>query len=72
MSLASTLGEFIVVGRQYFARQAVTLIKFARSTSDPQMVAALVEKATKLQSHVDETKAPPDKSPRAPDVEPPG
>lgn len=70
MYSASTSGENIVVGRQYFMRQATTLIKFAQSTSDPQMVAALVEKATELKSHVDETKPPPDKSPRAPDIEP--
>jgi hypothetical protein len=61
----------IVVRRQYFARQAATLLKFARSTSDPQVVAALVDKAAELKSHVDETVPPPDPSPHAPDVERP-
>jgi hypothetical protein len=58
----------IVVGREYFTRQAATLLKFAQSTSDPQVVAALVEKAAELKSRLDET---PDWSPRPPDVESP-
>jgi hypothetical protein len=57
-----------VVGRQYLTRQAATLLKFAQSSSDPQVVAALVEKAAELKSHVDKT---PDQCLRAPDVEPP-
>jgi hypothetical protein len=60
-----------VVRRQYFERQAATLLKFAQSTSDPKVVAALVEKATALKSHVDETVPPPDLSPRATGVESP-
>ena len=60
-----------MVRRQYLARQAATLLKFAQSTSDPQVVAALVEKAAELRSQVDETIPPPDQSLRAPDVEPP-
>jgi hypothetical protein len=60
-----------VVGRQYFTRQATTLLKFAQSTNDPQLVAALVDKANELKSQADETMPPPfDRSPRAPDVEP--
>ena len=59
-----------MVRRQYFARQAATLLKFAQSTSDPKVVAALVDKATELKSHVDERVPPPDTSPQAPDVEP--
>jgi hypothetical protein len=57
-----------VVGRLYLTRQAATLLKFAQSTSDPKVAAALVEKATELKSDLD---AKPDRSPRAPDVEPP-
>jgi hypothetical protein len=57
-----------MVGRNYFTRQAATLLKFARSSSDPQMVAALVEKAAELKSHLDQT---PDPSPHPPDVERP-
>jgi hypothetical protein len=60
-----------MVGRNYFTRQAATLLKFARSSSDPQMVAALVEKAAEFKSHVDQTVPPPDPSPHAPDVERP-
>jgi hypothetical protein len=63
-------GTTIMVSRSYFARQAATLIKFARSTSDPQVVAALVEKAVDLKSQVDESAAP-DPSPLPPDVERP-
>jgi hypothetical protein len=59
-----------VVRRQYFVRQVATLLKFAQSTSDPKVVAALVEKATELKSHIDERVPPPDSSPLAPDVEP--
>jgi hypothetical protein len=63
-------GESMVLGNKYLTRQAATLIKFARSTSDPQLVAALVDKAANLKSQVDES-AKPDPSPRPPDVEPP-
>jgi hypothetical protein len=60
-----------VVRKSYFKRQATTLLKFAQSTSDPQLVAALVDKAIDLKSH-DETIPPAtDRSPRAPDVERP-
>ena len=61
-------GESTVVGRNYFTRQATTLLKFAQSTSDPQLAAALVEKAAELKKQIDETN-PPDPSPRPPDVE---
>jgi hypothetical protein len=59
----------IVVSRDYLTRQATTLIKFAKSTSDPKVVTALIEKAAELKSNADETMPPPDLSPRAPDVE---
>jgi hypothetical protein len=62
-------GESTVVGRNYLTRQATILLKFAKATSDPKVVAALVEKATDLKSKVDQTRTPPDPSPRAPDVE---
>jgi hypothetical protein len=58
-----------VIGRQYFVRQAATLIKFARSTNNPELSAVLIEKAADLKSQVDEAGAA-DKSPLAPDVEP--
>ena len=57
-----------MAGREYLARQAATLLKFAKATTDPKMAAGLVEKAAELKSQVDEA---PDKSPQAPDVESP-
>jgi hypothetical protein len=59
-----------VVGRNYFVRQARTLLEFAKSTNDPNLAAALVEKAADLKSRVDASGAP-DPSPKAPDVEQP-
>jgi hypothetical protein len=59
-----------VIGRQYLARQATTLLKFAKSTTDAKLAALLVEKAADLKSQVDERYPPVDQSPRAPDVEP--
>jgi hypothetical protein len=59
-----------MVGPNYFKRQAATLLKIARSTSDPQVVAALVEKADELRSQGNEAVPSPDLSPRAPDIEP--
>jgi hypothetical protein len=59
-----------VVGRQYVKRQASFLLKFAQTTSDPQVAAALVEKAADLKARLDQSDRP-DPSPRAPDVEPP-
>jgi hypothetical protein len=66
---AQEVGKKIVVGRNYFTRQAATLLKFAQSTSDPKLVAALVEKASDLKSQSDETRPPSDLGPHAPDVE---
>ena len=55
-----------MVGTQYLTRQATTLLKFARTVTDPNVAAGLVEKAADLKSRVDDA---PDKSPHAPDVE---
>jgi hypothetical protein len=57
-----------VVGRQYLTRQATTLLKFAKTVTDPNVAAGLVEKAADLKSLVDESNLP-DRSARAPDVE---
>jgi hypothetical protein len=57
-----------VAGKQYLERQAALLLKFAKSTSDPQIAAGLVEKAAELKSQVDSAL---DQSLRAPDVESP-
>jgi hypothetical protein len=59
----------IVIGRQYFLRQAATLLEFAQSTNDPGLAADLLEKASNLLSQI-ESSARLDQSPRAPDVEP--
>ena len=61
----------IMIGRQYFARQATTLLKFANATTNARLAAVLIEKAANLKSQVDETRPPSDQSPRAPDVETP-
>jgi hypothetical protein len=59
-----------VVGRQYLTRQATTLLKFAKTVTDPNVAAGLLEKAADLRSRIDEPNpVRPDKSPRAPDVE---
>lgn len=57
-----------MIGRLYFVRQAATLLKFARSTANPELSAVLIEKAAELKSRIDGAEA--DKSLRAPDVEP--
>ena len=57
-----------MIGREYFMRQAATLVKFAKVTKDPTISAALLEKAADLKLQVDER---PDLTPLAPDIEPP-
>jgi hypothetical protein len=61
-------GNNTVAGKEYLTRQATTLLRFAKATTDPQIVAGLVEKAADLKSRVDEATI--DRSPRAPDVQP--
>jgi len=51
-------------------RQVVTLLKFAKSTTNPQLAAVLIEKAADLKSQVDESSTTANLSPLAPDVEP--
>lgn len=60
-----------MISRRYLWRQASTLIKFAKSTNNPELAAVLVEKVANLKSQVKETMPPPDASLRAPDVVPP-
>jgi hypothetical protein len=56
-----------MIGKDYFVRQATTLLRMARSAKDPQTHAALATKAADLKSKGDE--APPtDESPVPPDV----
>jgi hypothetical protein len=59
-----------VIGKRYFTRQAATLLEFARSTKDPNVASALIEKAADLKSRSDEEMPPPDVTPLAPDIEP--
>ena len=42
-----------MVGRTYFTRQATTILKFARSTANPELAAMLVEKVADLKSQFD-------------------
>lgn len=58
-----------VPGRLYFARQAKTLLQFARSTTNPELAASLIERAVWLKAQIDADKRP-SPSLQAPDVEP--
>jgi hypothetical protein len=60
-----------VIGKQYFVRQAMIMFGIAKATKDPEISAALMDKAADLKSKVDELGAPLDLTPIAPDVEPP-
>ena len=51
-------------------RQAVTLLKIAKSTTDRNVAAALLDKAADLKARVDESTSA-DPSPLAPDVDSP-
>jgi hypothetical protein len=57
-----------VIGRNYFVRQATTLLKLAQSTNDPNLAATLIDRAAKIKSQIDDTPSR-DQSPQAPDVE---
>lgn len=46
--------------RDYFARQAATLLKLAQTVKDPILSAVLVGKATDLKEQADEIPPPPD------------
>ena len=59
-----------MIGRDYFARQAITLLRMAKVVKDPQVSANLADKAAKLKARLEEVPLAPDVSPRAPDVEP--
>lgn len=55
-----------MVGREYLTRQATTLLKFARTVTDPNVAAGLVEKAADLKSQVDDSSRA-DRNPQVPD-----
>jgi hypothetical protein len=67
---AGNNGDKPVLGQQYLVRQATTLLKFAKSVRDPNVSAALVEKAADLKAQMDETMPPVDPGLQAQDVEP--
>jgi hypothetical protein len=60
-----------VIGKQYFLRQAAILFGIAKATKDPNLSAALMDKAADIKSKVYEPAAPRDLSPRPPGIEPP-
>ena len=43
-----------MLDRQYLQRQAAMLVKFAKSTHDPNLAAALLDKAADLMSKLDD------------------
>jgi hypothetical protein len=65
------VGTTVVIGRDYFARQAETLLKLAEVTTDPQVAASLIERAANLKAIVEELGAAPDPGPgpQEPEVE---
>jgi hypothetical protein len=63
------VGNFRMLGRLYFARQAAALLQFAKTTKDPRLCAVLIEKATELKSQSDRAPVYPDVSPLATDVQ---
>ena len=60
-----------MIEKEYFVRQAAILLGFAKATKDPNVSAALLDKAADLKSQVDERIELLDLSPLAPDIEPP-
>ena len=59
-----------MLGRLYFTRQAASLLKFAKATSNPELAAVLVQKAADLNAATEHSRhSADDKSPVAPDVE---
>lgn len=61
-------GDQIVPGKKYLTEQAATFLKFAKATTDPDVAARCLDKAADLSAR---SKAAPDASPKAPDVEQP-
>jgi hypothetical protein len=62
-------GSYVALSRNYFARQAASLLALAKQIRDPETSAALIEKATDLNEKLQELPPKPDASPRPPDVE---
>jgi hypothetical protein len=66
-----TTGKIHVIGKAYFVRQAAILFRFAKAIKDPQISAALMEKAADIKLRVDDPVATCDLTPQAPDFKPP-
>lgn len=62
-----------MIGRDYLARQAMTLLKMAKITRDPAVAAELASKAADFNSRSEEKPSEPsaDRGAHAPDVIPP-
>ena len=69
-AFAGVPGYIAVLNHAYLMRQIETLLRFAKSTSDPHFAAFLMEKAVHLKSQAEEIPPSGDVSPFAPDVEP--
>jgi hypothetical protein len=54
------VGTTIVIGRDYFTRQAETLLQLAKTATDAEVAASLIERAASLKALVDELGAAPD------------
>jgi hypothetical protein len=58
-----------MIGREYFARQAATLLRLALLTKDAKRAATLAAKAADLQDRLDAVPRAADVSPIPPDVQ---
>ena len=58
-----------MIGRDYFARQAATLLRLALLTRDAKQAAKLTVKAADLKDRLDAAPPIEDVSPRPPDIE---
>jgi len=54
-----------VAGREYLNRQAATLLKFAKTTTNPTVALGLVEKAANLKEQAEEQRAEDGEAPDA-------
>jgi hypothetical protein len=63
------LSGVFMIGRDYFARQAATLLRLALLTKDARQAATLAAKAADLQERLDAVPPAADASPIPPDVE---
>jgi hypothetical protein len=59
----------MAITREYLARHAAALLTLSQSAQDPEVALALLSKAAELKSRLDEQGTPPDKSPKAPDIQ---